>query len=1027
MKSIKNINISAIVLALLILFPLTAYAVSVGNVTHVTGRVDITSPGEAAMPANVGDEVNENDIIRTKSKSKAEIAFLDGNILRLAEETRVEIAEYMIEEEQVVGILNLFRGKLQNIVSTLGKKYGPNKRNRFEVHTPTAVCGVRGTNFFPWYLKGVSGATFKKGKGYLYSKGRPDDIKSIRAGQTGLVVSADQPPRVRPATDKEMGEHEDDTFPSDDDDGDGDDGDDEGEGEGEGGTPEGYSPPEDEGSGDTGGDDAGGLGLNTGLYIPPDLDDDGGDDGGDDGPTTTYTDFSDPISFDFPEEDTTLSGSINDDTDEGTLDLSGSTSEFPEDTWEGDFSATLSDESALEGYFVGISGTWEGLLTSIYVTEDGDAGYIYGDLSGGYDSDDKTFSGSGSATRSSMGSADISYYNDLAEALNDSTSEANDVLSNMEIPVFDDIDIENGQIVELGSLGSPDEIMGISTTDGSILGIWRYTIWDWGSYSSDGALYTAEDPWQGTYGDGDDYDEYYMLGDISGTDDLVGHVTITGNLTYLDTEYLGSISLEYRGTYDNTDDITAGTYESIGAGTFTLEPLAYSGYWEGDSLYYYDSEEITWAGDEYGLIGGLTAPWDEPADFLAMGYYEDDAETGGPYFWASDIDADGDGGYFEGITGGIWKDGDMKGAVLAIYVNTANNTAGILTDYDVSGNYYENLEMWMAEGTLTPVEMPEGYSTEEIIEDTIDITGDGSFADETVIAVMANDGISKCIENQDWGIWGTMLGGTYIDTDSQDWTLHLIDDSPTSTHWVEVAGSITWPGEGEIAETSGRAAGAWVDLDDAITGVIGGETIGTFNPTEETWQAVAAGSWMETRKFLDMASVEYNSETGAYTFNTTTDTLAGTQALLNNDLNIPCIEVGRTDLTGSNENMTVNMNDVTFFAYSTGASPKIWATGDVSGSYSANPVGSTAVLTGNGFNDVSAGQSVNFIVNSFGAVNGNWDASVNGAGTVSGYAIDIDGAAAGTVVGEANDAVGFTGTGAGVATPTQEETITNDR
>ena len=149
MKSIKNISISAIVLALLILFPLTAYAASVGNVTHVTGRVDITSPGEAAVPANVGDEINENDIIRTKSKSKAEITFLDGNILRLAEETRVEIAEYMIEEEQVVGILNLFRGKLQNIVSTLGKKYGPNKRNRFEVHTPTAVCGVRGTNFFP--------------------------------------------------------------------------------------------------------------------------------------------------------------------------------------------------------------------------------------------------------------------------------------------------------------------------------------------------------------------------------------------------------------------------------------------------------------------------------------------------------------------------------------------------------------------------------------------------------------------------------------------------------------------------------------------------------------------------------------------------------------------------------------------------------------------------------------------------------------------------------------------------------------
>lgn len=153
-------------LALFILFPLPAQAAPVGEFTLIQGIVDITSPGQVARSANLGDEVQVGDIVRTKSKSKAEITFIDDNVLRLAEKTRLKITEYMVEKDRNKGILSLLRGKIQSIVKMrLGRIFGLGKANRYEVHTPTAVCGVRGTNFFVWFRRGESGAGFESGTG----------------------------------------------------------------------------------------------------------------------------------------------------------------------------------------------------------------------------------------------------------------------------------------------------------------------------------------------------------------------------------------------------------------------------------------------------------------------------------------------------------------------------------------------------------------------------------------------------------------------------------------------------------------------------------------------------------------------------------------------------------------------------------------------------------------------------------------------------------------------------------------------
>jgi hypothetical protein len=162
MAKMKKILILIGFCFLFILFPLAVQAEPVGKFTHIEGGVDITSPGQMARPAHLGDEVSVGDDVRSKSRSKAEITFIDGNILRLAKSTRVKINEYLFDKEQNSAIIRLFRGKIQNRVKrVLGRVFGFKKRNRFEVHTPTAVVGVRGTDFFTYHMRDISGAKFK--------------------------------------------------------------------------------------------------------------------------------------------------------------------------------------------------------------------------------------------------------------------------------------------------------------------------------------------------------------------------------------------------------------------------------------------------------------------------------------------------------------------------------------------------------------------------------------------------------------------------------------------------------------------------------------------------------------------------------------------------------------------------------------------------------------------------------------------------------------------------------------------------
>ena len=154
-----------------------------------------------------------------------------------------------------------------------------------------------------------------------------------------------------------------------------------------------------------------------------------------------------------------------------------------------------------------------------------------------------------------------------------------------------------------------------------------------------------------------------------------------------------------------------------------------------------------------------------------------------------------------------------------------------------------------------------------IITGSFNVSGSGSATASGTFNSMNITGHS------DWGISQMILGGTYGDSMTNAWTLSLGGSYGAGYVFdADLIGS-QWSSN----RVDGTAAGYWADARTSApaTGIYIGETTGTFNPVDHTWQAVTSGFWMETNRFLQMAG-----------------DADGRSKL--RQMNIPAFEVGRT-------------------------------------------------------------------------------------------------------------------------------------
>jgi len=122
-----------------------------GHITVLIGEATISRDGDL-YETEVGTEVEVGDVIETSEMSRLKIMLADKSLMSLGPLTKFEVTRQDVakKEESSFSSFKLWEGRIRAVV---GSWWGGD--SQFEVSTPSAVAGVRGTSF----IVDVSGGT----------------------------------------------------------------------------------------------------------------------------------------------------------------------------------------------------------------------------------------------------------------------------------------------------------------------------------------------------------------------------------------------------------------------------------------------------------------------------------------------------------------------------------------------------------------------------------------------------------------------------------------------------------------------------------------------------------------------------------------------------------------------------------------------------------------------------------------------------------------------------------------------------
>ena len=180
----------------LALLALPAYAAggdTMGRVSRVKGPVLASFEG-VTRPLEEQGKVLTGDLIRTGKDARLEIMVNDNTVLTLSGDTEFSVERYDLGRQQGAGavLLRLTKGAFRVATGQLSSLRG----GPFEVATPLATVGIRGTEFWGGYLSAEEiSVLLLEGKG-VYIRNAAGQSEIVHPGEGVTVTSKDQPPQA---------------------------------------------------------------------------------------------------------------------------------------------------------------------------------------------------------------------------------------------------------------------------------------------------------------------------------------------------------------------------------------------------------------------------------------------------------------------------------------------------------------------------------------------------------------------------------------------------------------------------------------------------------------------------------------------------------------------------------------------------------------------------------------------------------------------------------------------------------------
>jgi hypothetical protein len=167
-----------------------AFAATAGRVDFVFGDAALRGASGQERPLARGAEIMDGDTLITRN-GRAQIRFTDGGFVSLQPNTEFGVREYRYEgkpDGKERGFFSLVRGAMRTVTGAIGRF----NRDSYQVRTPTATVGIRGTGGLIEVLPDL--ATLIRGSSGTWILTNPAGQIDVPAGTAGIAPPDPQLP-----------------------------------------------------------------------------------------------------------------------------------------------------------------------------------------------------------------------------------------------------------------------------------------------------------------------------------------------------------------------------------------------------------------------------------------------------------------------------------------------------------------------------------------------------------------------------------------------------------------------------------------------------------------------------------------------------------------------------------------------------------------------------------------------------------------------------------------------------------------
>jgi hypothetical protein len=207
MRNQRKITVISLLLSVLMLWSAVAFSGQAATVTHLSGPLAARKSDGATKAISIGSKIDEGDTVVTEKRTYARLKFNDGSEVTLKPNSQFKIEKFSYDQgkpKDDAASFSLIKGGLRTITGQIGKR---GNQDSYQMKTPTATIGIRGTIYDATFCQGSSCGAIPAGLYLAVSNGSVVVTNSagsmttlqVKAGQYVYVQNPVTPPVVLPA------------------------------------------------------------------------------------------------------------------------------------------------------------------------------------------------------------------------------------------------------------------------------------------------------------------------------------------------------------------------------------------------------------------------------------------------------------------------------------------------------------------------------------------------------------------------------------------------------------------------------------------------------------------------------------------------------------------------------------------------------------------------------------------------------------------------------------------------------------